>query len=280
MPKERTPRHPHFHPHDFLVRPGHPLASYEDAADLGKAYSGEREEIDAQTAVDQAEIVALQDRLFASKTRALLLVFLAMDTGGKDSAIRRIFSGVNPQGCQVSSFGVPTPEERSHDFLWRIHPHAPALGMIGIFNRSHYEDVTVPLVTGALTPEECAVRHAHIRDFEALLHEHGTQVVKFHLAISRDEQAERLQERLDDPQKHWKFDPSDLESRAQWGAYQQAFADALHATSTDDAPWYVVPANRKWFRDAVIAHVVAHTLRHMELDYPAPVADLRDYRID
>lgn len=280
MTKEHSSKHPYMHPDDFRVRPQHPQASYEDHADRGKDFSDEREAIEAQTVADQAEIVELQDRLFASKQRALLLVFLAMDTGGKDSSIRRIFSGVNPQGCQVTSFGVPTAEERAHDFLWRVHPHTPALGMIGIFNRSHYEDVTVPVVTGAFTPAECAVRYGHIRDFEALLHEHDTQVVKFHLVISRKEQAERLQERLDDPQKHWKFDPADLENREHWGAYQQAFADVLHATSTDHAPWFVVPANRKWFRDAVIAHVVAHTLRHMDLAYPAPVADLHRYRID
>jgi PPK2 family polyphosphate:nucleotide phosphotransferase len=207
-------------------------------------------------------------------------MLLAIDTGGKDSTVERIFSGLNPQGCNVSSLGAPTPEEQSHDYLWRIHQHVPAKGIIGIFNRSHYEDVTVPRVHRQIDRKTCERRYGHIRDFERMLVETGTTILKFHLRISKDEQAERLRDRLEDPTKHWKFDPSDLAERKRWDDYQQAFEDAIAATTTDHAPWYVVPANRKWYRDAIIARVIVDTLRSMNPQYPPPVADLSSYVVD
>ena len=212
--------------------------------------------------------------------KALLIVLLAIDTGGKDSTIDRIFSGLNPQGCVVTGFKAPTEEELAHDFLWRIHAHTPRLGQIGIFNRSHYEDVTVQRVHKWIDKATWQRRYEHIRDFESLLVESGTAVLKFHLTISKEEQAERLQDRLDDPSKHWKFNPGDLEERKLWDDYQQAFEDALVATSTDDAPWYVVPANSKWYRDAVVARIVVEQMRRLDPQYPPPVEGIERYTVE
>jgi PPK2 family polyphosphate:nucleotide phosphotransferase len=239
-----------------------------------------REAIVEARRADLVEVRDLHERLFAEGKQALLIVMLAIDTGGKDSTIDRIFSGLNPQGCVVSSFRAPTEEELAHDFLWRIHQRAPKKGQIGIFNRSHYEDVTVPRVHGSIDRATWQRRYAHILDFESQLIESGTAVVKFHLRISKDEQAERLQERLDDPSKHWKFDPTDLAERKRWDDYQQAFEEAIVATTTDDAPWYVVPANSKWYRDAVVARVVVEQMRRMNPQYPPPVEGIERYTVE
>lgn len=250
-----------------------------DANDSGLESDGERPDIEDRLNHDLSSLRDLQERLYAEGRRALLIVLLATDTGGKDSTIRRIFNGVNPQGCRVVSFGRPTEEELSHDFLWRVHQQIPPKGTIGIFNRSHYEDVTVPRVKGDIEHAEVLRRYEHIRAFESLLHDSGVTILKFHLSISRDEQAERLRDRLEKPDKHWKFDPSDLEDRDHWDDYQAAFEDAINATSTGHAPWFVVPANRKWFRDAVISRVIIQTLKRMDPQYPPPVADLNRYEI-
>jgi PPK2 family polyphosphate:nucleotide phosphotransferase len=236
-----------------------------------------RATIEAERDADLAQLRELQERLYAERTQALLVVLLATDTGGKDSTIARVFSGVNPQGCRVTSFGVPTPEEAAHDFLWRIHPHAPAKGQIGVFNRSHYEDVTAPRVSGAIDAAEWTRRYEHIRHFEQLLTDAGTRVVKFHLRISKDEQAARLLDRVKDPAKHWKFNPHDLADRARWDDYQLAFEEALNATSTPHAPWYVVPANAKWLRDAIVARAIVTTLEQMNPRYPQPVEHIEQY---
>lgn len=248
--------------------------------DAHKAFSGRRDEIEQARDADLARIRELHERLHAEKRQALLIVFLAIDTGGKDSTIERIFSGLNPQGCRVTSFGVPTPAEQARDFLWRVHAEVPPKGLIGIFNRSHYEDVTVPRVHGEIDRATWERRYEHIVEFEQLLAESGTTVLKFHLRISKEEQAERLRDRLTDPTKHWKFDPNDLAERGRWDRYQQAFEDAIAATSAAHAPWYVVPANAKWFRDAVVAHAIADTLEAMDPHYPAPVADIGHYRVE
>lgn len=213
-------------------------------------------------------IVAQQRKLWAESAQSLLIVLQATDTGGKDSTIRRVFKGVNPQGVRVTSFGRPTEAELAHDFLWRVHRATPAAGQIAIFNRSHYEDVLVARVR-ALVPEETwRRRFAHITAFEALLSDNGTKVLKFFLHISREEQKERLDKRLRRPDKHWKWEDGDLEDRARWDDYQAAYAEALARTSTDHAPWHVVPADRKWYRDLVVARTVADALEDMAPRWP------------
>lgn len=264
----------------FRVVPGKRFRLKDiDSKDSGLESDGNRAVIEAGQKHNLQRLSDLQERLYAERERALLIILLATDTGGKDSTIRRIFSGVNPQGCRVVSFGRPTEEELSHDFLWRVHRHMPGKGLIGILNRSHYEDVTVPWVKGEIEKDELLRRYEHIRAFESLLHDSGVTILKFHLSISKDEQAERLRDRLEDPSKHWKFDPSDLEDRERWDAYQSAFEDAVNATSTGHAPWFVVPANRKWFRDAVISRVIVQTLKRMDPEYPPPVENLDKYEI-
>lgn len=218
----------------------------------------------------------LQERLYAEGTRALLIVLQGMDTSGKDGLIRHVIKGINPQGCQVTSFKVPTPEERGHDFLWRIHQHVPAKGYIGIFNRSHYEDVLVTRVHGLITGREAKRRFQEINDFEAMLVQSGTTIVKFWLTISKDEQRERLQARLDDPHKHWKYNPDDLKERRYWDLYSKAYTDAVSATATKHAPWYLIPANRKWYRNHLVAKILVGTLEGMNLQYPASIGGL-DY---
>jgi PPK2 family polyphosphate:nucleotide phosphotransferase len=247
--------------------------------DAGLDADGSRSDIESETSAALDRLRELQKPFYAENERALLVVLLATDSGGKDSTTRRVFGRVNPQGCRVVSFGRPTELELRHDFLWRIHRQVPPRGLIGIFNRSHYEDVTVPRISDTITEDELERRYEHIRAFERLLHDSGTVIRKFHLSISRDEQAKRLQKRLDDPEKHWKFDPSDIDDRERWPDYQAAFEDAINATSTEDAPWYVVPANRKWFRDAVVTRVLVDTLEQMNPQYPDPVANLSDFKI-
>ena len=264
----------------YRVRPG--AGSIWDQVDPGEPggnYEG-RAAIEARTVADLAALQPLQERLFAEKQQSLLVILLAIDTGGKDSTVRHVFGGINPQGCHVTGFSAPTPEERSHDFLWRIHPHVPPKGIIGIFNRSHYEDVTVPVAHGTHTWEQIERRYEHIRDFEQVLIESGTAIVKFHLRISKDEQAERLRDRLEDPEKHWKFDPNDLVERGRWDLYQDAFRRAIEATSTEHAPWYIVPANRKWYRDAIVTGVVLETLQTMNPQFPPPVENIEQYRVE
>lgn len=264
----------------FRVVPGkHFALASIDPDEKGRPEDGSRASIEAGCEADVKKLKDLQAKLYAQGTQALLIILLATDTGGKDSTTRRIFSGVNPQGCNVWSFGVPSAEELDHDFLWRIHRRAPRKGMIGIFNRSHYEDVTVQPIKGYISADKVPERYRHIRNFEELLIDSGVTIRKFHLAISRDEQKERLQDRLDDPTKHWKFDPADLEDRKHWDDFQAAFEDTINATTTTEAPWYVVPANRKWFRDAVVARVVVEALEQMDPQYPPPVPNLGDFRV-
>ncbi|MCJ2089379.1 polyphosphate kinase 2 family protein [Methylobacterium sp. E-005] len=217
---------------------------------------------------ERERIVALQERLYAERARSVLLVFQAIDTGGKDGTIRSVLKGVNPQGCVVTSFKVPSSDELDHDFLWRYHARAPGRGLIGVFNRSHYEDVLVVRVKGLVPDAVWQNRYGRINDFERLLTESGTTILKFFLHISKAEQKKRLEARIADPEKHWKFDPADLVERKSWDAYQQAFADALARCSTPDAPWLVVPADHKWFRNYVIARTVADTLEAMDPRFP------------
>jgi PPK2 family polyphosphate:nucleotide phosphotransferase len=263
----------------FRVQPGDHFHLSDIDPDAAGGVRDLRTDIEALQTETLAELRDLHDRLWAEQQRALLIVLLAIDTGGKDSTVNRIFSGINPQGCRVVSFGVPSTEERQHDFLWRVHYRVPRSGMIGIFNRSHYEDVTVVRVHGAIDQAEWERRYEHIRAFERLLHDTGTAILKFHLRISKDEQARRLRDRLEDPQKHWKFDPNDLREREKWDEHQAAFEDAINATSTDDAPWYVIPANSKWYRDALVTRVIVERLREMNPHFPPPVEGLEQYTV-
>lgn len=218
-----------------------------------------------------------QERLYAEGEQSLLLVLQAMDTGGKDSTIRAVTEGINPQGCIVHGFKAPSSLEKAHDFLWRIHARAPAKGMIGIFNRSHYEDVLIVRVHGWASPGVLDRRYTHINHFERLLHDSGTRVVKVMLHISKDYQLERLRRRLRRPDKHWKFNPADLDERKRWDDYMAAYETALRRCSTDEAPWYVIPAENRWFRNLVIAQLLLDTLKDMNPQFPAPEFDPADY---
>ena len=252
----------------YLVRPGKKLRLADHDPRETKAFDGDKDEGRARKLERNARLEALQEALYAAGTQRLLGVLQAMDAGGKDGTVRSVFDGVNPQGVKVACFKKPTSEEARHDFLWRVHPHAPAAGEIAIWNRSHYEDVLVPRVHELLPEQRWRRRCEHIVEFERLLADEGTTIRKFFLNISKDEQRERLQERVDDPAKRWKWDPQDLEERKLWDRYQEAYEDLLATTSTDFAPWYVVPADRNWYRDLVVTEVLVETLEAMDMALP------------
>jgi PPK2 family polyphosphate:nucleotide phosphotransferase len=258
----------------FRVAPGTRIR----LADLDPADSRGWKKTDAekQIARELERLADLQDRLWAEAKRGVLVVLQGIDASGKDGSIRKVMTAFNPQGCFVASFKVPTAEEAAHDFLWRIHKRVPAKGEIGIFNRSHYEEVLVVRVHQLVPRSVWSGRYEHLRQFEQLLVDTGTVVVKFFLHIDRDEQRQRLQERYDDPKKRWKFSTGDLAERALWDKYMAAYEDALSKTSAVDAPWYVIPANRNWFRDLAIARILADTLEDLKPAYPQP-ADLPDH---
>lgn len=224
-----------------------------------------------------AEISDLQEKLYAEGKQKLLIIIQTTDTGGKDGTIRAIFSGVNPQGVNVASFKVPTPIELAHDYLWRIHQVTPGKGEIVVFNRSHYEDV-LPVRVHKLVPEEVwSKRYHHIVEFEKLLADEGTTILKFYLHISKEQQALRLIERIMDPTKTWKFNPGDLEERKLWDDYRKAYEDVLNKTSTPQAPWYVIPANRNWYRNILVASIIRDTLKGLNCKYPESKEDLKPY---
>jgi PPK2 family polyphosphate:nucleotide phosphotransferase len=217
----------------------------------------------------QKEKLAEQQELFyANGSRALLVVFQAMDAGGKDGCIENVFTGMNPAGVRVASFKTPTAEELSHDFLWRIHKETPRKGMVGVFNRSHYEDVLIVRVKNLVPKEVWSKRYDLINAFEEGLTAAGTKVIKIYLHVDKDEQKKRLQARLDDPEKNWKFNPGDLPERENWEAYMKAFKKIFEECSSAESPWYVVPANNKWYRDIVVAQIMLEALQNMKLKYP------------
>ncbi len=222
----------------------------------------------------------LQTTLYAGKSRGLLLVLQGMDTSGKDGVIRRVFSHISPLGVQAHAFSAPNDEEKRHDFLWRVHRKVPGRGDMVIFNRSHYEDVLVTRVRGWIKAKTVESRYKDILNFEAMLHDEGITVLKCYLHISKKEQKKRLQARLDDPHKHWKLQASDFEDRVLWSDYMQAYQDALAATSTDNAPWYIVPADSKPYRDYFLAELLVHTLEGMKLSMPKPTFDLSKVKLD
>jgi PPK2 family polyphosphate:nucleotide phosphotransferase len=219
------------------------------------------------------EIQALQKVLYAQGKHRILIILQAMDTGGKDGCVKHVFSRVDPQGITVKAFKKPTDDELAHDFLWRVHPHVPGNGEIVIFNRSHYEDIIAVRVKKLRPDEVWKKRYRHITDFEKMLVDEGTVILKFFLHISPDEQKARLESRLRQPEKHWKLNPDDLQDRSQWGEFMAAYDELLSKTSTAHAPWYVVPANRKWYRNLVVAQLVVEQLRHLHMTYPMPSWD-------
>ena len=251
-----------------------------DPADSSE-FDGNKEESRAALANLNRKLAELQEILYAEHKHKVLIVLQAMDTGGKDGAIRHVFKGINPQGVRVASFKIPSAIEMDHDYLWRIHQQTPGKGEMVIFNRSHYEDVLVVRVHKLVPEEVWKRRYDQINNFEKLLAEEGTTILKFYLHISSEEQKERLRARLEDPTKHWKFDPADLKERQLWKEYMRAYEDALEKTSTKYAPWYIVPANKKWYRDLVVASVILETLRDLKMEYPQPKYDvasiLRDF---
>ncbi len=255
----------------YRVRPGVGVkfdnSDPDDTGDYRNNDSGKAKAKD-DTGKVIARLDGLQERLYANGDRSLLIVLQGMDASGKDGTIKHVMSGINPQGCRVTSFKLPTPEERAHDFLWRAHREVPAKGYIGIFNRSHYEDVLVTRVHGAVSGKLARQRFDQINEFEHMLHQSGTTILKFFLHISRDEQKRRLEQRVRDPEKRWKWNAGDLDERKLWKKYMRAFEDMLVATSTDPAPWYIVPANHKWFRNLVVARTVVAALEDMKLKRP------------
>ena len=253
----------------LLVRPGRRV--HLDRIDPGDTHGYTKDKAGPLVDADLARLRDLQERLWAENKHRLLIVLQGIDTAGKGGTIEHVMGAFNPQGCRVHAFKVPTAEELAHDYLWRVHPHVPGKGEISIFDRSHYEQVLVVRVMG-LEPEARWRQHYdEINAFERLLVDDGTTILKFFLLIDMDEQRERLQARVDDPRKRWKFRMGDLDTRKHWADYLAAFEDALAKCSTDAAPWYVIPANHKWFRNLAVARIVAETLDDLDPKIPPPV---------
>lgn len=232
----------------------------------------------AQLMEKALSISKLQELLYAEHKQKVLIVLQGIDTSGKDSTIRHVFGDVNPQGTKVANFKVPTEIELDHDYLWRVHPKTPGRGEIVIFNRSHYEDVLVVRVHNLVPEKVWKKRYDHINEFERLLAEEGTTILKFFLNISKEEQARRFLARLDRPEKRWKFNPGDLEERKYWDEYIKAFEDMLSKTSTKWAPWYVIPSDRKWYRNLVVASIIEKTLKGLDMQFPEEVPEIDKYR--
>jgi PPK2 family polyphosphate:nucleotide phosphotransferase len=244
--------------------------------DADRTFGWDKEAAAAQQAEYEARLTDLQARLWAEGRAALLVVLQGIDAAGKDGTIRHVMDAFNPQGCSVVGFKAPTPEELRHDYLWRIHARVPPKGTVAILNRSHYEDVLVVRVHGLVPPAVWKRRYRHIVEWERMLVDEGTTIVKFFLCIDRDEQRERLQARLDDPAKRWKFSSADLGERERWDDYRRAFEEALARTSTAYAPWYLIPANRKWFRNLAVAHILGETLEALDPRYPPAQPGIED----
>ncbi|MBA3835431.1 MAG: polyphosphate kinase 2 family protein [Sphingomonas sp.] len=248
------------------------LEAIDPAATPG--FDGEKDTARDRLKDLRQELAAFQERLWAEQGQSLLIVLQALDAGGKDGLIRKVITAFNPQGTRVTGFGVPTEEELRHDFLWRVHAAVPGKGRIGVFNRSHYEDVLVVRVKNLVPKSVWEKRYEQINAFEAMVAASGTRIVKLYLHISRDEQRERFQKRLDNPDKHWKWSSGDLETRDRWDDFQSAYADAMERCSTVHAPWFVVPANHKWYRDLAVAEILVEAAREMDPQWPEVQEDL------
>ena len=252
--------------------------SEHDPNDTSQFDGGKKEGLAALVKLNK-RLEELQELLYAEHKRKVLIVIQAMDTGGKDGTIQSVFEGVNPQGVKVTSFKVPTPLELDHDYLWRIHQHTPGKGEIMIFNRSQYEDLLVVRVHKLVPEKIWRKRFEHINQFERLLNDEGTTIIKFFLNINQEEQKKRLLERITTPEKRWKFNPGDLEERKYWKHYKEAYEDVLSKTSKPWAPWYVIPANRNWYRNLVISSILVETLEKLKMHYPEPVDNINQYAI-
>ncbi|MEZ5429816.1 MAG: polyphosphate kinase 2 family protein [Verrucomicrobiales bacterium] len=259
--------------HPYRVVPGTKVRLDKiDPADQ-HLYEGDKSEGKNALVPLAAELGSLQNLLYAQGRKRLLVVLQAMDTAGKDGTIRDVFADMDASGVRVVAFKAPSEPELAHDYLWRVHSQVPRNGEVTVFNRSHYEDVIVVRVRGFAPEERWSKRFDHIRCFEQMLVDEGTTIVKFFLHISKEEQKERLQSRLDDPEKRWKFNPADLEDRARWSDYQRAYEEVLSRTSTEAAPWYVIPANRKWYRNLVISRILIDTMTGLKMEFPKPDFD-------
>jgi PPK2 family polyphosphate:nucleotide phosphotransferase len=257
---------------DYRIKPGKRLKLKRFDPDDTGGYELERDraKVESKTRRSLERIATEQIKLFAGASKALLIVVQAMDGAGKDSLIKHVMSSVLPQGVQNTYFKAPSTLEKSHDYLWRIHQACPPRGLIGIFNRSHYEEVLITRVHGWINDRTAKQRFGAIRDFEQMLTDNGTTILKFYLNISKEEQRLQLQERIDDPTKRWKFNPGDLDERKLWDDYMRMYEEAITETSTDFAPWYVVPSNRRWYRNMVVSSVIADAMKAMKLEYPTP----------
>jgi len=264
----------------FRVQPGEKVRLGDIDPNKTRGFEGDKKKGTDIRCKLTTEMASLQERLYAEHKHAVLIVLQGMDTSGKDGTIEHVFEGVNPQGVSVASFKAPTPEELSHDYLWRIHKRTPGKGEIVIFNRSHYEDVLVVRVHELVPEKVWSRRYEQINNFERLLADEGTIILKFFLHVNKDEQKERLLDRLDDPEKYWKFNPGDLDERKLWDAYSKAYQDAIQETSTKWAPWYIVPANHKWFRDLVLASVIVKALKDLKPEPPVSFkeTDIETYK--
>jgi PPK2 family polyphosphate:nucleotide phosphotransferase len=261
----------------YFIRPGSKFKLNDiDPSDTGDFDKSDRGKEEARRKTQQilSRLDDLQERLYASAEKSLLIVLQGMDTSGKDGLIEHVMTAFNPQGCRISSFKAPTPDEKARDFLWRVHREAPPKGFIGIFNRSHYEDVLVTRVHGWIDDKTAERRFRQINDFERLLAQNGTVILKFFLHISKDEQRKRLQARADDPKKRWKFNINDVHERKYWDAYQKAFRDMIRETSTKHAPWILIPSDHKWYRNYAAGKIIVKTLEDMDLHYPPGPKDI------
>ncbi len=264
----------------YVVKPDTKVSLSKWDPNDTSGFKGNKEDALAEIAKLILKLEKLQEVLYAEHKHKVLIVLQAMDTAGKDGTIRRVFSGINPAGVNVASFKAPTAEELDHDYLWRIHKMTPGKGELVIFNRSHYEDVLVVRVHNFVPPEVWEQRFDQINEFERQLTRNGTTILKFYLHIDKNEQKERLQARLADPTKHWKFRLGDLEERKLWPAYMQAYEDVLSKTSTTYAPWFIVPANRKWYRDLVISSLLVETLEDLKMKFPESEENLAGVTVE
>ncbi len=262
----------------YLVKPGSKVDIKEWDPNDKSAFELDKSEAEDKLVDLSKKLDSLQDVLYAEHKHKILIILQAMDTGGKDGVIRSVFSRVDPQGIRVANFKTPTNTELDHDYLWRVHQQTPGKGEIVIFNRSHYEDVLVVRVHDLVPRKVWSKRFEHIRNFEKLLSDEGTKIFKFYLHIDPDEQRDRLIDRIEQPDKNWKFNPGDLKERELWNDYMKAYEAVLSKTSTTWAPWYIIPANRKWYRNLLISTILIEKLSKLDMKYPAPVENIEQYR--
>ena len=267
-------------PEVYRVRPGDAVRLSEWSTDSTDGFVGEKGDAATELTRLNDRLADLQQTLYAQAQHKVLVVLQGMDSSGKDGTIKHVFRTINPVGVKVVNFTRPNDVELAHDYLWRIHEHTPRNGRMTIFNRSHYEDVLVVRVNELVPEQVWRRRYEHIRGFEQMLADEGTTIIKVFLHISKDEQRRRLQQRIDDPAKHWKFDHGDVAERAHWDAYQRAYADAIGETSTVHAPWFIVPSDRKWYRNLVVSTLLIDALERLDLRYPEPAAGIEHIVID